>query len=153
MKLFASGVAALAVAWGGLYLNASPGPGEYSRIDRFLVHEITLAFALAAIVMVMSRRYWTFRAVGLFLTSLGTALLYGLSSWLADGRSLSPGVREGWLDLARAGLGLGGAMVIIGLVFYVFGFFAFRDDVLTASDEQYTAANNPGRRASDRLPQ
>ncbi len=156
MKLFVGGVATLGVVWGGLYLSESPGPGEYSLVDRILVHEIAFAFTLAAVVMIISRKSWTFRAVGLFLTSVGTAILYGLSSFLADGGSLSPGVREAWLDLARGGLGLGGLMVIIGLILYLFGWFSYRDDIMEESrieNKVYEGEDRrgdvPGRREVD----
>lgn len=155
MRLFASGVAALAVSWGVLYAIPSGGQGEYSALDRVLVHEIAFVFAFAAVVMVISRRSWTFRAVGLFLTSVGTAFLYGLTSTLTYGVTLTPGQREAWLDLARAGLGLGGLLVFVGLVIYLYGFFN-HDDVLAATGDAHWKAGDadrrdgsPGRRVCD----
>lgn len=135
MKLFASGVAATLVGWGALYLVPSGPAGEYSILDKFIVHEIAFVFAFAAMVMIISRTSWTLRAVGLFLTSVGTSILYCLSSYLSYGATIDPGRREAWLDLARVSLGIGGCLVFIGLVVYMSGFIAYRDDILAGRRE------------------
>jgi hypothetical protein len=130
MKLLYGGLAALAAFWLVLYeFNESPGVGKYSRVDKLLVYEIAIVFTFAALVMLFSRTSWSFRAVGLFLTSVGTATLYWLSSFLASGKQVSAGTREAWLDLARAGLAIGGIMVFIGLIWYVGGRIYLRDEL------------------------
>lgn len=166
MKLLASGVGATAAVWGGFYLHPSPPPGQYDFWDKLIVWEIAVSFTFGAVVMLLSRKTWTFRGVGLLLASVGIAILFLLAGVIAElgvtrgdvppgtilpTARMDPGIREGWQDLARAFLSVGGAGLFVGLFFWTIGRFgahAYLGDVL-GSPPRYSPDSHPGRRLTD----
>lgn len=170
MKYFVGGVATTASLWGLLYLYESPPPGQYDLIDKLLVGEIMLTFAFGAFVMYKSRSTWTFRGVGVFLSSIGVAVLFALSSWIAykgvrvddSGHATSrvdPGFRQAMTDLDRSLLFVGGFMLFTGLVDYSlrkwFG-KPIEDSPIAkewADGDGNRRGDSPGRRSTDGVTQ
>ena len=120
VKTLASGVAATAITYGFLYLYNSPPPLQYDFVDRFMLGGIAFVFAYASIIMVLSRRSWTPRAVGLFLSSLGIAVSFGVG-WYTGRvgyQNMDLGQREAAIDFGRACLFIGGILLFLGLTDY-----------------------------------
>ena len=152
MKLLASGIAATGAVWAALYTQPEPlSPG---LVDKAIVSEISIVFWFGAVVMLASRRSWTIRAVGLFLTSVGIAALFGLSAHTLWFSRPSDGVREAFIDLGRATLAIGGLLLFVGLSEYSYrrwGAVVTRD-ALHPGDPGFLDRRNPdapGRRADD----
>ena len=155
MKKLAAGIATTAVIWTGMYLRESPRTGA-DWVDRVIVTGIAVTFTFAAIVMLASRRSWTIRAVGLFLSSTGIAVLFGEIAYIAQFGRIDPGTREGLVDLARAALGLGGLLLFLGLSLYSFrrwGPVHYQPDVLDETPGDYPLVERRkdpyGRRITD----
>lgn len=111
MKRLAAASVTTAVVYGGLSLYPS-GPSDPLTQPVFV--EIAIVASLAAIVMVIARRVWSWRAVGLCFFMAGVAVLYWAAAWRAHtGRMFTP---EWALDLGRSFLIVGGTLLATGLV-------------------------------------
>lgn len=148
MKLLTGSVAATIMTWGLLFTHPTAQPPHRDWVDKLVILGIASIFAAAAIVMAVSRRSWTFRGVGVFLTSIGTAVFYGELGYgdivgykIVNGRAqlpLSPGVSEAWLDVARACFLVGGPLLALGLIFWGIGRYnvlARDHDILESQEE------------------
>jgi hypothetical protein len=136
MKTLASASAVVGGLWVVLYKVKAPIPPATAWYDKAIVWEIASVFALASVVMMISRKVWTLRAIGIFFSSIGVALLFGLAAYIRhvgytmrDNRvvpNINPGTQEGISDLFRALLVVGGALFAIGLVGWLWGRFGPR---------------------------
>lgn len=168
MRLLQASIATTAGVWGAFYLHPSPPPGQYDFWDKIIIAEIAGVFTFAVAVMLASRTEWTFRGIGLLLSSFGLAVLFLLANVMAyvgvtrgyippetmlPHSRLDPGIREAVQDLGRATLGVGGLLLLIGLIFWTIGRFgrvAYLDDFMETGE--FHAAYHPGRRADDEGP-
>lgn len=133
MKLLASVGAATVALYGVLYIVPAPIPPDTAWYDKAILYIIAVVFTTAAGVMLISRRTWTLRAVGLLLSALAIATLSWNAVYLRqagyrveNGRvvsNVSPGVSEALGDLWRTLFLVGGPLLMIGLIFYVWGRF------------------------------
>jgi hypothetical protein len=133
MKLLATVGAATATLYGVLYLVPAPIPPDTAWYDKAILYIIAVVFSTAAVVMLISRRTWTLRAIGLLLSAMAIATLSWNAVYLRqkgysvkDGRvvsNVSPGVSEALGDLWRTLFLVGGPLLMIGLMFYVWGRF------------------------------
>jgi hypothetical protein len=156
MKTLVSASAVVAGLWVVLYEVKAPIPPATAWYDKAIVWEIASVFTLASAVMLISRKIWTLRAIGIFFSSLGVGLLFGMAVYVRhvgytvrNNRvvpNINPGTQEGLSDLARALLAVGGALFAIGLLVWLWGRFGPRrgDEVLGL--ERRTSV----RRAEDR---
>jgi len=116
MKKLIAGIVATAVIYGLFYLYASPTPPETDWRDEVWIGFVTATFTLAAIIMLMPRVPWTWRGVGLFLTSFATASLWGGVLYSRHDDDPSPRIPEEWVDLVRALYIVGGPLLLWGLL-------------------------------------
>lgn len=116
MRKLALGIAATAAVYGAFWLHPQQPPPALDWRDDMWIGLVAGTFALAALVMLLSRAPWTWRAVGLFLTSLGAAALYGAILWTRRDGNPSPAIPETWGDMIRALYIVGGPLLLIGLL-------------------------------------
>lgn len=133
MKTLATCTAAVAASWGVLYMVPAPIPPATAIYDKVILYAIGGIFTMAALVMLISRRTWTLRAIGLGMSILGISVI----AWNAvytrqvgyttrNGRVVSaadPGIQEAISDLWRALFIIGGPLLFIGLSAWVYGRF------------------------------
>lgn len=135
MTRFLFALLLVAVLWIALGFHDTP-PGETDIVDDALRVFICLVFVVAATVMLISRREWSARAMGLFLTSVASAAVYG-GSFYADHMVLDRtcltleggqvtcfpgGIPEPWLDFIRALFVVGGTLLAYGLTVWIMEF-------------------------------
>jgi hypothetical protein len=162
MKTLAATSAAVAAIWGVLYLVPAPIPPATTWYDKMIVYEIAIVFSTAAIVMLISRKMWTIRAIGLFFSALAIGLLFWNAVYVRqsgyrvrNGRvvpNTDHGIQEGVTDLSRALLMIGGPLLMVGLVMWLWGRFGpDHDPVIEPTYPEVERRANPyGRRATDR---
>lgn len=126
MRKFAFGTAATAAVYGAFFLHPQRPPPALDWRDDVWIGFVAGTFALAALVMLLPRAPWTWRAVGLFLTSLGTANLYGAILWTRRDGNPSPAIPEWWGDVIRALYVVGGPLLLIGLLDFLAEFWRER---------------------------
>ena len=156
MKTLATCSAAVCGLWAVLYAVPAPVPPATAWYDKAIVYEIGVVFCTAAIVMLISRRMWTIRAIGLFFSALAIGVLFANAAYIRyvgytvrNGRIVpdtDPGVQEAISDAARALLIIGGPLLMIGLIGWLYGRYGPQhDDLLPTPDRRHTV-----RRESDR---
>ena len=130
MKTLAASSLVVAGVWTALWFTPSPIPPRTAWYDTMLVYEIAIAFTTAAVVMVISRRTWTIRAIGLLFSAFAVGLLFWNAVYVRqsgyrvneNGRvvpNTNHGLQEGVSDLARALLVVGGPLLMVGLVMWL----------------------------------
>lgn len=133
MKKLAAASVVTGAVWVALQFHESKPIDD--PVDSFEVLLISSTFTLAAAVMVLGTPKWSARALGLFFTSIGTGVLFGVSAWvrftshkvpvpLPDGDvryipSKTP--NEHLLDLGRACYLIGGLLLLYGIATWVRG--------------------------------
>jgi hypothetical protein len=110
---FVIGVLLSVVVYGAFHLHPQPIPPSLDWRDTVWTAFIAFTFALAALVMLLPRRPWSWRAVGLFLTSVGTALIYGGVFVFTHLRGEA--LPEWYADAIRSVNVVGGPMLAYGL--------------------------------------
>ena len=154
MKKLAACSGAVAAVWGALYCVTAPIPPATAWYAKMIVYEIAIVFSTAAAVMLISRKLWTIRAIGLFFSALAIALLFWNAVYVrqsgyrvnAQGRvvpNTNAGVQEGVSDLARALLMIGGPLLMVGLIGWLWGRFGPGDPTL----DQWDPGRDPDRRS------
>ncbi|MCC6596864.1 MAG: hypothetical protein IT477_10190 [Rhodanobacteraceae bacterium] len=118
MRKFWCGVIAVALVW-GLFHRHPTQPDD--PIDNLIVSGIALIFALASVVMIAGTSRWSARALGLLLTSMGTAVLYGAAMY---SRNVSHKPSPEWVvDLSRSLYVVGGPLLVYGLVVWMHNYW------------------------------
>lgn len=133
MKTLATASVAVAAVWGTLYIVPAPVPPKTAWYDQAIVYEIAVVFSLAAVVMLISRRMWTIRAIGLFFAATAIGVIGWNAVYVRHAGyttrnnqivpNVNPGIQEGLGDLWRALLMVGGPLLFIGLLVYLWGRF------------------------------
>jgi hypothetical protein len=160
MKTLALASGAVAVTWAALYEIPQPIPPKTSFIDKTIVYEVAVIFSVAALVMLISRRVWTIRGIGLFFSILALGVLFSNAVYVRQvGYTMrnnrvvpntNPGVQEAISDLSRALLLIGGPMLLIGLVGWLYGRFGPHNDDLLPGINEERRSSIP-RREEDRV--
>lgn len=159
MKTLASASAAVGVTWIALWKIPAPIPPQTAWYDQTILYEIAIVFSTAAVVMLISRKMWTIRAVGLFFSALAIGLLFWNAVYVRQsgyhvndkGRivpNTNPGIQEGVSDLARALLIIGGPLLMVGLIIWLYGRFGPEHDPVLDHDPTWVAGRDPDRRGS-----
>jgi hypothetical protein len=148
MRLFAASVASVIAIQGVLYLHPSrPGSGE--PLDVAIALFIGATLFLSGIVMITSRRSWTFRGVGIFWATIGSGIFYLLvGTNRVRGESFPPGTQEFILDLTRSTLIVGGPAFLVGIIFWTMGHFGPQRDILVDVEDE---RRHMVRRKEDRV--
>ncbi len=115
MKRLVIGIAATVAVYGLFYLHPQKASPAQDWRDDVWLWLIAGTFTLAALVMLLPSIPWTWRAVGLYLTSLGTAALYGGVLWTRRDDP-SGDLPETWGDVIRALYVVGGLLLLYGLL-------------------------------------
>ena len=164
MRTLAAASLAVAATWGVLYAMPQPIPPSTTWYDKMIVYEIAIVFSTAAAVMLISRKMWTIRAIGLFFSALAIGLLFWTAVYVRQsgyrvndkGRvvpNTNAGIQEGVTDLSRALLMIGGPLLMVGLVIWLWGRFGPDHDGIVDPPKTYPEIerrSNPyGRRATD----
>jgi hypothetical protein len=164
MKTLAACSVAVGATWAILYTIPAPIPPATAWYDKAIVFEFAIAFVATAVVMLISRKIWTIRAIGLFFASLAVGLLFSNAVYVRQsgyhvndrGRvvpATNPGVQEGISDLARALLMIGGPLLVTGLIFWLWGRFGPHHDPILDPEQAWPRIDrrrNPyGRRRED----
>ncbi len=119
MRKLIAGLVAVLVVYILFYLHPQTPPPALDWRDDVWVSLITGTSILAALVMLLPRLPWTWRAVGLFLTSLATAALYAGVLWTRHDSNPTPGIPETWADVIRALYVVGGPLLLYGLLVWL----------------------------------
>lgn len=111
----------VALVWFGLYLHASAVPPQPSDpIDVAIVVGLAVVLGFAALVMLLGTKTWSARAMGLFLTTSGTAMIYAGAAWV---RLMAPPgtfrAPEWYSDLLRALYLVGAPLLAYGIVIWI----------------------------------
>jgi hypothetical protein len=162
MKTLLGASAAVTATWGALYFAPAPIPPATAWYDKTIVYEIAIVFSTAALVMLISRKMWTIRAVGLFFSALAIGLLFWNAVYVRQsgyrvndkGRvvpNTNHGIQEGVTDLSRALLMIGGPLLMVGLVMWLWGRFGpEHDPVVEPTYPEIERRNDAyGRRITD----
>jgi len=162
MRTLIAASVVVAGVWTTLYVTPTPIPPATSWYDKMIFYEIAIVFSTAAAVMLISRKMWTIRAVGLFFSALAIGLLFWNAVYVrqsgyrvnAAGRvvpNTNHGIQEGVTDLSRALLMVGGPLLMIGLLIWLWGRFGPDHDPTTdpTYPEVERRGNPYGRRSSD----
>jgi hypothetical protein len=159
VKTLAACSTAVAAAWAALYLTPAPVPPKTAWYDTSIVYEIAIVFSTAALVMLISRKMWTIRAIGLFFSALAIGLLFWNAVYVRQsgyrvegGRVVANtdhGIQEAVSDLARALLIVGGPLLMVGLVIWLYGRFGPDHDPVVDHDRDRRRPGVPGRRRED----
>lgn len=108
-----AGLAALIGAVWGVFILHDTEPRE----DTWLLLGIGVMYGLAILVMLTATWRWTLRGLGILATMSADCLLYG-SAGLTGLGWISP--RTEWqIDLIRACFVVGGVLMVIGLIRYM----------------------------------
>lgn len=126
MRKLIPGCAAAAAVYGTFYLHPSPSPPVQDWRDDVWISLVTGTFAIAAVVMLLARIPWTWRGVGLFLTSIATAAFYGATLWTRRGDGAVGTIPETWVDLIRSLYVVGGPLLLYGLIDWLGGWWRDR---------------------------
>lgn len=124
MRRFVAGTVATVAVYGAFYLHSSPVPPDQEWQDDAWITVVVGTFTVATLVMLLPRIPWTWRGVGVFLTTVSFAALYGLILRQRHGEPLSPGDAEAWADVVRAGGVVGGPLLLYGLLDWLGDWFA-----------------------------
>ncbi len=115
MRRLIVGIVATIAVYGLFYLHPQKASPAQDWRDDVWLWLIAGTFTLAALVMLLPSIPWTWRGVGLFLTSLGAAALYGGVLWTRRDDP-SGDLPETWADLIRALYVVGGLLLLYGLL-------------------------------------
>ena len=114
-RTFALGVGATAIIWLALLAYDT---GTSTALDQVIATFIALLYLGVCLHMLVDRgvRIWSASAVGIFLGAVGWIVLFARFEYgWAIGR-LSSGESQGWLDLVRACVLVGGPMLAVSLI-------------------------------------
>jgi len=132
MKLLAAASASTVAVWVILYEHPMAQPPRTDTQDIALTLVVSLTMLTAAIVMLISRHWWSIRAIGLFFIALSQSALYGSSAYrLLAGygpdctagvidpmcrSEVHVGIYEAGIDLSRACSYIGAPALAFGLI-------------------------------------
>lgn len=156
-RTFALGLLATVVVWVALL---GYDTGSSTTLDQVIASFIALLYLGVCVHMLVDRRLavWSASAVGIFLGAVGWIALFSRFEYgWAVGR-LSPGESQGWLDLVRACVLVGGPMLAVALIQFRLekrrtGQPARPGELLLVDGDAYRGPERrgdaPGRRATD----
>jgi hypothetical protein len=164
MKMLASATAATAVTLGVLYFVPAPKPPSTAIYDKIEVIIIGATFLAVALVMVVSRKVWTPRAIGLLFSFLSLGILFTNATYVRvvgyhlvsgpDGSvkpvpNTDPGKQEFISDLSRSLLIIGGPLLLTGAIVWLIG--RYRTGHTYDLDDEVAERRHIVRREEDRI--
>jgi len=152
MKRVIAGCLATAVVYGLFWLHPAAVPPAQDWRDDAWISLVTVTFMLAALVMLIPRIPWTWRGVGLFLTSLATASLWGGVLRSRHDDNPLPIIPETWVDVFRSLYIVGGVLLLYGLLDWLWGWWTDRRGAaasLDGRDRSGIGPAEPGAGVSD----